>query len=372
VTKTTLVTGATGLIGAEVTANLVAAGDTVVALIHNRSSIFRNNGRRISTTEFKGAAAPGHVLTLSGDVTHPQLGLTNDACHALSALVDRVVHCAATTDFGRSQEVYDALNVDGTKHVIEFLQALRRSVPLVHTSTAYVCGERVGDVYEHELDVGQTFGTPYEESKFRAEKLVRDAAAQGLRTVIVRPSIVVGAARTGAVREFKNIYPLLKLFTEGRVKSIPGLYDARLDLAPVDHVANVITTAALRHDEAVGQTLHAVGAAPHTLRDFSDVLAEYPSFHAPRYVPPATFSIHALTTSERTYYERVVRYYDSFFVRRMTFRAENATAFAGPAPPIQAKPFLRKLLNHCLRVGYLGAPLPAIDEVLETLANATA
>lgn len=369
-TKTTLLTGATGLIGAEVTAKLAAAGDTVVALLHNRSIIIRNNGRRVSTREFTGVAAPGHVLTLSGDVTDPQLGLANDAHHALSALVDRVVHCAATTDFGRAQEVYDALNVDGTKHVIEFLQALRRPVPLVHTSTAYVCGERVGDVYEDELDVGQSFATPYEESKFRAETLVRDAAAQGLRTVIVRPSIVVGAARTGAVREFKNIYPLLKLFTDGRVTAIPGLYDARLDLAPVDHVANVITTAALRLDEAVGQTLHAVGPAAHTLRDFSDVLAEYPSFHAPRYVPPATFSVDALTPSERMYYERVVRYYDSFFVRRMTFRAENATAFVGAAPPIHAKPFLRKLLNHCLRVGYLGAPLPAIDEVLGTLASA--
>ena len=368
-TKTTLVTGAAGLIGAEVTANLAAAGDTVVALIHKRSTIRRNSGRRVSTTDFKGAAAPGRVLALSGDVTQPQLGLSNEAFRALSVLVDRVVHCAATTDFGRSQEVYDALNVGGTRHVIEFVQAQPRPIPLVHTSTAYVCGERVGDVYEQELDVGQTFGTPYEESKFRAEKLVREAAGGGVPSVIVRPSIVVGAARTGVVREFKNIYPLLKLFTEGRVNSIPGLYDARLDLVPVDHVANVITTAALRFDQAVGQTLHAIGAAPHTLRDFSDVLAEYPSFHAPRYVPPATFSVDALTTSERMYYERVVRYYDSFFVRRMTFRADNATALVGRAPRIQGKPFLRKLLDHCLRVGYLGVPLPAIHDVLEALAS---
>ncbi len=372
-TTTTLVTGATGLIGSEVAAKLAAEGYAVIALVHTRQQIARNNGRNARTTELNDQPQAGEIATLRGDVTKPRLGLAARQYDMLQTRLDRVVHCAATTDFGRSQEVYEALNVSGTRHVLDLVTSGPSApISLVHVSTAYVCGERVGDVREDELDAGQSFGTAYEESKFRAEMMVRGEAASGLPVVIVRPSVVVGTARSGAVREFKNIYPLLKLFTEGRVRSIPGLYDAKLDLVPVDHVAEVITQAARRFEEAAGRTFHAIGASPHTLRDFSDVLAEYPSFHAPRYVPPATFNVARLPASERMYYERVVRFYETFFVRRMTFVADDATAFVGGRPPLDGKPFLRKLLNYCLRVGYLGAPLPPVDEVLASLASTDA
>jgi len=172
------------------------------------------------------------------------------------------VHCAAITDFGRAEALYQQVNVDGTRQVIEL--AREHATPLVHVGTAYVCGERSGTIAESELDVGQRLGNNYEESKLRAETLVRKANADGLPVAVVRPSIVVGAARTGVVRDFKNIYVVLKLTTQGRVRSIPGHFDAMLDLVPVDHVADVVAATVDRFAEAEGRTFHAVGGMHHS------------------------------------------------------------------------------------------------------------
>ncbi|MBI0378432.1 SDR family oxidoreductase, partial [Streptomyces albiflaviniger] len=317
-----LVTGAAGLVGAEVTARLVAAGHQVTALVHNQPAVIRNDGTPLE---------PDAVTCLPGDVTRPGLGLPEAAYQALVADgLDRIVHCAAITDFGLPDEIYQAVNVDGTAHVLELARA--GGVPLVHVGTAYVCGERDGLIRETELDEGQRLANAYEESKFRAETLVHKAQADGVRAAIVRPSIVVGDERTGVVRDYKNIYVVLKLATEGKVRSIPGQYEARLDLVSVDYVADVITEVTHRFEEAAGRTFHAVGA-PLTLRDFSDVMAEYPPFHVPRFVPPTSFDAQRLPRRERAYYERVMTLYESYFRRRTRFDDSHTADLATRRPP---------------------------------------
>ncbi|MHC3821049.1 SDR family oxidoreductase (plasmid) [Streptomyces sp. NBC_00341] len=351
-----LVTGASGLVGAEVCARLAETGHRVTALVHRATEVVRNDGS---------ALADGAVEQLPGDVTRPRLGLSRDAYRALAAGgLDRIVHCAAVTDFGRPDELYQAVNVEGTAHVIELARA--SGAALVHVSTAYVCGERDGVVRECELDEGQRLANSYEASKLKAETLVHKARTDGVRAAVVRPSIVVGDERTGAVRDRKNIYVVLKLATEGKVRSVPGQYEARLDLVPVDHVADVVTRVTERFEEAEGRTFHAVGA-PLTLRDFSDVMAEYPSFHVPRFVPPTSFDSSRLPPGERLYYERVVSLYESYFRRQMIFDASNTAELTGRGTPDGGQDFLRRLIDHCLETGYLGAPLPGAQDVLALL-----
>ncbi|MEU7061715.1 SDR family oxidoreductase [Streptomyces sp. NPDC046197] len=344
---TVLVTGASGFVGAEVTARLTAAGHTVLALLHSADDLVRNDGRKLTP-------GPGALTPITGDITRAGLGLTDDH-RRLARAADRIVHCAAVTDFGLPQQRYHSINVQGTRHVLDL--ALADHTPLVHVSTAYVCGERDGTAREDELDVGQHPGNDYEQSKLTAETLVRKTAADGLPVTVVRPSIITGAARTGRVRDFKTIYPVLKVFTRGLLRTAPGHYDAVLDLVPVDHVADLVAEAAIRFEDAEGHTLHAVGHEL-TLRDFSDVLADYPSFLVPRFVPPSAFSAAALPDRERPYYDRVISLYDTFFRRRIHFDDAQAAAFGGrPASP-RGRTYLRRLLDHCLKAGYLGPPLP--------------
>ncbi|WP_433194180.1 SDR family oxidoreductase [Nocardia sp. CA-107356] len=348
---TVLVTGAAGSVGAEVVARLAAASRPVAAVLHSNSTIVRNDGTLIEA----GTA-------IAGDVRVPGFGLADGVAADLSERVGTIVHCAATTAFDASAAEYEELNVRGTANAIAL--ARQWDVPLVHVSTAYVCGMRGGTVTEDELEAAQTFGNGYEESKFRAEQLVRAAGKHGLPWVIVRPGIVTGASDTGAIREYKNLYTVVKLMVEGKLRSLPGRYDATLSLAPVDHVADVIAAAVLDFDSAQNRTLHALGRDTLSLREVSDVLAEYPSFEVATFVPEATFSEDDLAPIEREYYRRIGSLYTSYFRRRLVFDTTHAEVLLGQPSPPSGKEYLRLLLDYCLESGYLGIPLPSIEDVL--------
>jgi thioester reductase-like protein len=351
-----LVTGASGLVGTEVVAALVREGHTVITLTHREPRLVRNSGRaEIGTVPF--GSGEGPVERLSGDVSRPRLGLDPETARKLQAGVDRIVHSAATTDFGLPDERYETVNVEGTRNVLAMAAEAR--TPLVHVSTAYVCGEREGRCAESELDMGQRFANPYERTKFEAELLVAGHAQEGHPVVTVRPSVVVGAERTGVVRDFKNIYVMVKLIAEGRLRILPGNYGATPNLVPVDYVAAVVAEAAgERFAEAEGRVLHAVGGRSVSLRELSDVMAEYPSFEVARFVPPASFSVSALDRRGQLYYKRVGVLYESYLRRRVEFDDANARAFMGRRPPSTGKATLRKLFDHCLDSRYIDPPVP--------------
>lgn len=347
-----LVTGAAGLLGVEVAAGLAERGHAVVGLVHRERQPRRNDGRPLRADEGLTSLAAGRVSLLPADIAQPGLGLAPSDYEALAGTVDLIVHTAAVVDFGLPEETYQAVNVDGTRHVLEL--ADRGKTLLLFTSSAYVCGESDGVFTEDDFERGQTFGNDYEASKFRAEALVRDAAANGQRTIIARPSIIVGASTNGRIRDFANVYPIIRLLTDGKVRSIPGRYEAVVDLVPIDVVVAGMLGLACDFDRFAGHTYHLVNTRPVTLRDFSDVMAEYPQFHVPRYIPPENFDEDAMTGEERRYYQRVVKLYLPYFRRSAVFTNERALAVIGPRRAMNAKPLLRKMYDYCLKAGYLG------------------
>ena len=187
-------------------------------------------------------------------------------------------------------------------------------------------------------------------------------------SVILRPAIVAGEAGTGAIREFKNLYNLVKLIVEGKLRRLPGRYDATLCLVPVDYVADAVVAATelvQAGDESIlGRTFHLQGANTLSLREVSDVLAEYPSFEVGTFVPPTAFSVEDLDPIERDYYERIGAQYACYFDRIRTFDDYNTRTLLGLVPPATGSDYVRRLLDFCLASGYLGRPLPSVSEVL--------
>jgi thioester reductase-like protein len=193
-----LVTGARGTLGSEVIARLVRAGHAVVGLVRSGSDVVCNDGARIAAHSFAGDYPPAGVLaTVRGDIRRPRLGVDERSYQALLGATDAIVHSAALTSFGRPRQHYQDINVAGTDQVLAFATGGERPVPLIHVSTMYVCGERPGVFRESDLERNQSFGSPYEESKYQAEVMVRAAMQAGLPAAIARPSIIVGTRAPG-------------------------------------------------------------------------------------------------------------------------------------------------------------------------------
>ncbi len=230
------------------------------------------------------------VVGVRGDITHPGLGLGKKR-DELAEQVSEVVHGAGSVSFELELEVSRAVNVEGTRRVIEFAErceergGLRR---LSYISTAYVAGEHAGRFSEDELDVNQTFRNAYEQSKFDAERLVSHARGR-LPVTVLRPSIVVGERHTGWTASFNVLYWPLRAFARGAYVALPARRDAPVDVVSVDYVADAIF-ALSQAREAQGATFHlTAGAHASTVGELVELTAAFFARRPPRLIDPAVY-----------------------------------------------------------------------------------
>lgn len=344
-----LLTGASGLLGGELTGRLVDRGHGVTALVRVRREVRRNDGRALPVTDWP-ERTPGAVALVDGDVARPDFGLEPAEAEAVARGHDLIVHCAAATGFDLPPAVHRSVNVDGTAHAVGL--ARRAGLPLLHVSTAYAWGKRDGPVREAALADPLDHANGYEASKAGAEGIVRGS---GLVHAIARPSIVVGDHRTGAIRAFDTFYVVFRLLARGRVRSLPASPHASLDLVPIDHVAAGLVDLAERIEEANGRFFHLVSGAPVGVDRFRDAIAAWPQFARADLVDPARFDTSALSASERRLHERVLGLYASYFRHDPHFLDDEARAFTGRACPATDDAFLHRLAAFSIGAGFVPA-----------------
>ncbi|MDZ4266358.1 MAG: SDR family oxidoreductase, partial [Mycobacterium sp.] len=203
----------------------------------------------------------GRVEPLVGDLTAPGLALS-DADLVDLGEIDHVVHCAAIYDMTVPEHRQRAANVDGTRAVITVAQRL--DATLHHVSSIAVAGTYRGVFTEDDFDVAQDLPTPYHQTKFEAELLVR--TADGLRYRIYRPAVVVGDSRTGEMDKIDGPYYFFGLLA--RLAALPRFTPmvlpdtGRTNFVPVDFVVDAVVTL-MRLDGRDGQTFHLT--APKTI-----------------------------------------------------------------------------------------------------------
>src|ERR1700677_2661713 len=170
-------TGATGFVGMQLLARYLERSDRrIYALVRGADDHEAQARMQRTLHGLFGPANPyaEGVVTGRGDVTLPALGIAG-GLDWLADEVGEIVHSAASVSFELDLQDARAINLDGTRRVLEFAERCHARGPLrrvSYISTAFVAGEHDGCFSEDELDVGQRFRNSYEQSKFEAECLI--------------------------------------------------------------------------------------------------------------------------------------------------------------------------------------------------------
>ena len=192
------VTGATGFLGGRVAVQLREAGHEVVAVVRNPEKA-------------KDLAALG-VQLARGDVTD------KDSLRAPMTGADGVYHIAGWYKIGvKDKTPGAAINVDGTRNVLELMKELR--IPKgVYTSTLAVNSNTHGKLVDESYHFSGTHLSEYDRTKAAAHDVAERFIKDGLPLVIVQPGLIYGPGDQGPshdaiVRYVKRKLPLMPQFT---------------------------------------------------------------------------------------------------------------------------------------------------------------
>lgn len=207
--KTAFVTGGTGFIGANLIKALCEEGWRVTALHRKTSNVTYLKDFDIQLVEGSITDKPSLIKSIPEDT-------------------EVVFHVAGDTNqWSKRNARQTAVNVDGTRHMIEV--ALEKGVQtFIHTSSISVWGPTKGIINEKTPQLGGTSWINYEKTKWQAEQIALKGMDKGMKIVCMNLGAVVGPYDTKAYASF--FYAL-------RDGKLPGIPPATM---PFVHVNDVV------------------------------------------------------------------------------------------------------------------------------------
>ncbi len=207
-----VVTGATGLLGSHLLYQLAEKGEKVKALKRANSEtattqkIFSYYSRESKKLWEKIEWVDSDILDI----------------HALLDVIekgDKVYHTAAIVSFDpeKKDEIFET-NVTGTANVVNAcLQKKAEKLAYVSSIAALGRTSHTDTTNEEtEWKPGNKI-SPYAQSKYEAEREVWRGMAEGLKAVIINPSVILGPGdfSKGSIKMFPTVYNGLKFYTGG-------------------------------------------------------------------------------------------------------------------------------------------------------------
>jgi thioester reductase-like protein len=371
--RSVLLTGATGFVGMELLARYLERGQRrIVALV--RASDDRAARERIDRVlvNLFGARPERYAARLepiAGELTAPRLGLDAQRFEQLAGEVGTIVHTAASVSFALPLQEARAINLDGTRRMLELAELAHERGVLeryAHISTAYVAGTHAGRFAECDLDVGQQFRNSYEQSKFEAEQLVRSHCE--LPFTILRPSIVVGDRRSGWTAAFNVLYWPLRAFARGLFTDVPAIPTAPVDVVSIDYVCDAIHELC-ESPGGAGETYHlTAGSHASTIQEIAHAASCYFGRPLPRVLSPPEFeALHAAAGTDSLDRQRSAlegsSVYFPYFSVGTVFDDALARARLDPAG-IRVSPlgeYLERLLDFATRSRWGKRPIARVE-----------
>jgi nucleoside-diphosphate-sugar epimerase len=328
-----LVTGGTGFIGSHLAEEGRRRGAEVVVLGLTGRPEERANADLLAR---KG------VEVLSGSITD------TDLCRRAARGVTHIFHLAvAMREGGKSDEFFESINLDGTRHLLEAATA-QRTERFVYCSTIGIYGHRAPGITTEESPLAP--GNIYERTKVSAERQVREFAEKcGLPAVVLRPADVYGPRDQRLLKLFRGV-------SRGRFPLFgPGM--GRRHMVYVDDVVSSFFKACER-EEAIGQGLIVAGPQAYTLRELiNEVTAATGSRRYGFRLPLAPMlalaavvedSCAALKLDPPIYRRRM-----DFFYSDSEFDTARARRVLGWEPKVDLKAGIRRTLEDYQRSGMM-------------------
>lgn len=283
--KTFAITGVTGLLGRnlffEILKDNLKNLNDIQFIIFGRSSekeslemrikqLFYGEGVRYLSEEtynyleFDLFFFEKNITYINVDFSNENIIEKSELMKLLGVSIDSFFHIAANIDFSNSPEAVTALNTQNLEGTAQLLSACKHIAikEFCYVSSAYVCGERYGEIQPDYTKLDQTFQNHYEKTKLQGELLVKEYQKQtGVRCRIFRPSIIVGKLiekKKGEVNKFDVFYEWALFFLKWKMKTyntnLTTIYDEEveidlkiavnkdtgLNMVPVDFAAKVM------------------------------------------------------------------------------------------------------------------------------------
>jgi dihydroflavonol-4-reductase len=239
--RTALITGATGFVGSHLAETLAAERWDLRALV-----------RRTSDTALLARLGAECVV---GDLADP------DAIRSAASGVDVVFHLAAVTA-ARDEAGYIRANVDGTRLVAEAVAAADvRPQRLVYLSSYAACGPARNGRPRHSSETPEPL-TAYGRTKLEGEEIVRTLEARGIEVVVLRAPAVYGPRD-------RALLPYFRLVQLG-LAPVPSGGERRLHMIYAPDLARALARAA----DVTAGTYPVAEAVEHTWSAMVDVIAE--------------------------------------------------------------------------------------------------
>ncbi len=270
------VTGATGFIGRHLVELLLEREGTVHVLVREGSK------GRLEELRNRWGVDPDRVVGIVGDLSQRGLGVSDGDLERLSGKVDHLFHLAAIYDMTADAESQRVANIEGTRHMVEFAEAVEAG--RVHmVSSIAAAGLYKGtwreDMFEEATDLDNH---PYFRTKHDSEGIVRTECTRPWR--VYRPGIVVGHSETGEMDKIDGPYYFFKLIRRlrGTIPEwvpMPGIEGREINLVPVDFVARAMDHIA-HVDGLDRRAFHLTDPSPKTAGEVIDIFAR--AAHAPQ------------------------------------------------------------------------------------------
>ena len=270
------VTGATGFIGKRLVKKLLARrGSTVYFLMREESAA------KLPDLLAYWGVGKTRAIPVYGDLTSKKLGVATDVIKSLKGQIDHLYHLAAVYDLSADEEAQTAVNIEGTRSMVEFAQAIDAG-HVHHVSSIAAAGLYEGVFREDMFDEAENLDHPYFLTKHESEKIVRKECKRPW--TVYRPAMVVGDSTTGEMDKIDGPYYFFKLIQRMRQILPPwmpsiGLEGGRINIVPVDFVVNALDH--ISHKVTKGQgCYHLVDPKGYRVGDVLDIFSK--AAHAPK------------------------------------------------------------------------------------------